>query len=74
MTKTLGVGIIGVGGIAPTHAMAIGNTPGAQLVASATRNEAHGTSFAEKFGGAWCADYRELLQRADVDIVIISAP
>ena len=74
MTKPLGVGIIGVGGIAPTHAAAIKDTPGTQLVAAATRSEERGTAFTTKFGGDWCSDYRDLLARADVDIVIICTP
>ena len=74
MTKTLGVGIIGIGGIAPTHAAAVRDTPGTRLVAAATQNEARGTAFAQKFGGVWCADYRDLLSRADVDIVILCTP
>jgi UDP-N-acetyl-2-amino-2-deoxyglucuronate dehydrogenase len=73
-TQTLGVGIIGIGNIAPIHAAAIKDTPGTALVAAATRNEAHGRAFTAQFGGNWFADYRDLLGRADVDIVIICTP
>ena len=63
--------ILGVGNIAPVHAAAIRATPGCELVAAATRDPARGQAFTAQYGGAWHADYREVLARADVDAVTI---
>ena len=72
--KKLHFGIIGVGNIAPLHALAIQTLPEAELVAVATRNAERGQAFAEKYGGVWQPDYAELLQRPDVDVVAICTP
>lgn len=77
--KTLRFGIIGVGNIAPVHAAAISGTPEAELVAVATRDPDRGRVFAAQHGGeqhscSWHADYAELLQRPDIDIVTICTP
>ncbi|NTU62024.1 MAG: Gfo/Idh/MocA family oxidoreductase [Chloroflexi bacterium] len=72
--KKLHFGIVGVGNIASLHALAIQALPEAELVAVATRNADRGRAFAEKFGGFWQADYAELLQRPDVDVVAICTP
>ena len=66
--------IIGVGNIAPIHAAAIRGVPGAELVAVATRQEDRGRAFAAEHGGMWYADYRELLARAQTDVVAICTP
>ena len=72
--KKLHFGIVGVGNIAPLHALAIQAVPEAELVAVATRNADRGRVFTEKYGGRWYADYAELLQRPDVDVVAICTP
>lgn len=72
--QPLRFGIIGLGNIAPVHAAAIQGTPGAELVAVATRNPERGQAFTAKHGGTWYADYRELLAQADVDAVSICTP
>ena len=72
--KKLHFGIIGVGNIAPLHALAIQALPKAELVAVATRNAEHGKAFAGKYGGVWHADYAELLQRPEVDAVVLCTP
>lgn len=66
--------IIGVGNIAPIHAAAIRGVPGAELVAVATRDEGRGRAFVAEHGGAWYADYRELLTHARADVVAICTP
>jgi UDP-N-acetyl-2-amino-2-deoxyglucuronate dehydrogenase len=72
--KILHFGLIGVGNIAPVHAAAIKGTPGAELAAVATRNADRGQAFVEQHGGTWYADYTELLQRPDIDIVTLCTP
>jgi len=69
--SSLRFAIVGVGNIAPIHATAIQNTPEAQLVAVCARDSARGRAFAEKFGGSYFADYRDVLARADVDAVAL---
>jgi UDP-N-acetyl-2-amino-2-deoxyglucuronate dehydrogenase len=72
--QTIRFGLIGVGNITPMHAAAIRGTPGAELVAVATRSAERGRAFAAEHDAAWHADYRELLARADVDAVGICTP
>jgi len=66
--------IVGVGNIAPIHATAIKNTPHAQLVAVCAPDAAGGRALVEKFGGTYLPDYRDVLARADVDVVTICTP
>jgi predicted dehydrogenase len=42
-----------------------------EIVAIADENEARGRKAQRKFGGSYLSDYRELLKRADVDLVFI---
>ncbi len=78
MTKgyvdTLNFAIIGAGNIAGVHAAAIHGTPAAELVAVATRNPERGKAFVAEHGGHWYAEYRDVLQRPDVDIVSLCTP
>jgi predicted dehydrogenase len=72
--KRLHFGIVGVGNIAPLHALAIQELPEAELIAVTTRNAERGKAFAEKYGGVWQADYAELLQQPELDVVAICTP
>lgn len=66
--------ILGLGNIAPVHAAAIRVAPDCALTAVASRDPERGRAFTAEHGGAWHADYREVLARADVDVVTIAAP
>lgn len=66
--------IIGVGNIAPIHAAAIHAIEDSEIVGVATRNEARGREFAAQHGGAWYADYQQLLAAAKPDVVAICTP
>ncbi len=66
--------IVGAGNIAGVHAAAIHGTPDARLVAVATRNPDRGKAFVAEHGGDWYADYRDVLKRADVDVVSLCTP
>ncbi len=68
-------GIIGIGNIAPFHALAAKAVPGGQLVAVATRTETKARKFQAEYGAqAYYTDYRRLLERPDIDVVTICTP
>ncbi len=73
--EKLGFGIIGAGAIAPFHAEAINDLPEATLVGVCDSIEERARSLAEKFNAKmWCTDYRELLERKDIDVINLCLP
>jgi len=66
--------IVGCGGIAPTHAGAIGQVPGATLVACCDIIPERAQALAREFACDWYGDYEEMLRRPDVDVVNVCAP
>jgi UDP-N-acetyl-2-amino-2-deoxyglucuronate dehydrogenase len=66
---TLGVGIIGYGSIGRTHALAIDACEGAVVRAVSSRS-----GNIPPPGAAAHQDYRELLERPDIDVVAICSP
>ncbi len=69
MSERVRIGIIGYGSIGKTHRSAIAVQPDAELVAVARR-----APLDEPDGPAWHRDYRELLERSDVDLVVMCTP
>ena len=68
-------GLIGFGAWGRHHAQAIANTEGATLAAIAAPSEASRAAAGEAFPqAAVVADYRELVQRDDLDIVDVVVP
>jgi len=68
-------GLIGYGAWGKCHAAAIRATPGAQLAAIAARSEqTRGEAQGDHPEAAVFADYRELLERGNVDVVDIVLP
>jgi predicted dehydrogenase len=67
-------GIVGCGRIAPRHAEAIRDLPGATLVAVADKIETRAKHFGCDHGADALTDYRALLDRDDVDVVDICTP
>jgi predicted dehydrogenase len=81
--KELGVAIIGYGGVARVHGMAYraipyhyGMSAGlVKIVGVADSQSKSAETAAKELGcGFWTTDYRELLARADVDVVDICVP
>jgi len=70
------IGIIGCGSIAQSaHLPAIARLPGiVRLVAAADLNEEAARKAAAPFGADWYTDYRQILARADVDMVVLCTP
>ena len=71
-----GFGIIGCGMIAEYHTRAIGEIPGARVVAAWSRSPANGRKIADLAGGdvAITDDLDALLARPDIDVVCICTP
>jgi phthalate 4,5-cis-dihydrodiol dehydrogenase len=68
----LGVGIIGAGWWAGAHAKALAETPGLRLVAFSSRTPARVAAFQQAHGGDGYDDYRRVLERRDVDAVVVA--
>jgi predicted dehydrogenase len=72
--KRIGVGLIGCGDIAPTHAKALAEADGAELVACMDVVGASATSLGEEFGVPHTTKLDEILARPEVDLVTIATP
>jgi UDP-N-acetylglucosamine 3-dehydrogenase len=70
----LRVGIVGAGAVALSHADAYRAAERCHLVAVAEVDETRGRQFAARCGAHWHADWRDLLEREDVDAVSICLP
>ena len=73
-TEKIRFGIIGCGRIAPKHAESIAALPDAELVAVCDIVPEHAQAFADKYKAVPYTDYREMLKRADLDVVTIATP
>jgi len=75
MADRVGVGIVGSGFIADIHAVALGMVPDAQIIGVASPTPGKARHFAEerKIPHAY-EDYRELMARDDVDVVLLGLP
>lgn len=70
----VGVGIIGCGAIAKTHAKAVQTLEGAQLVACCDIDQTIGINFSEQFSCIFHQDFNQLLAMKEVESVIICTP
>ena len=73
--KSIGIGIVGAGFARTTQIPGFRNCKGARVVAVTSRNREHAESVAKEFGiDHVAADWRELVQRDDVDLVSVVTP
>ncbi len=72
--EPLGVGLIGCGDIAPTHAKALAEAGGASLAACMDVVEPSAKSLGEEYGVPWTTDLEQLLARPEVEVVTIATP
>lgn len=67
-------GIVGTGKIARAFALALQQTPGAQLVAVGSRSAAGAEAFCAEFGGRPYAGYGALCAAPEVEVVYVATP
>jgi len=73
--KTIGIGIVGAGFARTTQIPGFQNCKGAKVVAITSRHREHAESVAQEFGIEHVAnDWRELVERDDVDLVSVVTP
>jgi len=72
--QTAGVGIIGASRVAPEHARAVASDARTHLVAFADPDTTRAERVAEQYGCEILSDYRDLLKRPDVSIVMLGLP
>lgn len=72
--STIGYAVIGTGLVGPTHARFANQAHGAQLRVVCDLRADRGEPIAEQLGAQWIADYHEVMQRDDVQIVSICLP
>lgn len=73
--KTIGIGIIGVGFARTTQIPGFRDCMGARVVAIASRTREHAKDVAKEFNIEHVAsDWRELVERKDVDLVSVVTP
>lgn len=74
MTETLRFGIVGCGTIAPTHARSIAELPGAELAAVCDIRRERAENLAACYPADVYTDYREMVRRADLDVITVTTP
>jgi len=70
----LGVAIVGAGLIGRKRALALKAFPECRLAVTADVNPEAGRGLARDFGGAAETDWRNVVHRADVDLVVVATP
>ena len=74
MDDTLQFGLVGCGRVAPRHVQSLRELEGARLAAVADIKASRAQRFANEYGAEPYTDYRDLLDRHDLDVITISTP
>lgn len=74
MRTSFKVGISGGGIIGHVHAKALAQIDDVDLIAIAEPREEAGRHFATEHGGAWYPSIDQMLEQADLDVVIVATP
>jgi len=74
MKKIVNVGIVGAGLIGYKRADAVSRLAGNKFVACADPDLPRAAALAEKYGAVAYKDWRELVARKDIDVVIVAVP
>lgn len=74
MVRKVGTAVIGLGTMGLTHAEWSATLPEAELVVVCDAMQSKAKEVATKYKVDWCTDYRDVLERKDVEAVIIVTP
>ena len=74
MSSLFRVGISGGGTIGRVHAQALAQIDNADLVAVTEPQEALGRGLASEHGATWYRSIEEMLEQAEIDVVIVATP
>ncbi|MGD8780460.1 MAG: Gfo/Idh/MocA family oxidoreductase [Ignavibacteria bacterium] len=74
MKEKLGIGIVGLGNIAPVHAQAIQQAYNAELISCYSSREEKAKSFSEKYGIKSFTEWNKFINDDELDIVSICTP
>jgi predicted dehydrogenase len=72
--ETIGIGILGAGRMGDSHAWGYAQFEGAKVKAIADFDETRAKAFAEKNNTDWVTDYKQLLERKDIQAIDICLP
>ena len=72
--KKLKIGLIGCGRVAGVHATRLKTLEEAQMVAFSDVIKDRAKAFSKKYGGKYYVDWREMLDKEQLDIVYIAIP
>ena len=72
--RPVGFAVVGAGLVGPRHAEFAARAAGAELRVVCDLRADRGRPVAERFGAEWLPDYREVVQREDVDVVSVCLP
>ena len=68
------IGLIGCGDIGRVRASAAAQTPDAKLTAVSDLDQQRAAALAAPYGAAVTSDWKALVRRDDVDVVVVSTP
>ena len=71
---TFHIGILGGGNISGTHARAVGETPGVELVACWGRNAEKAAEMAARYGARAYRDLDRFLEHRPMEVVLVGTP
>lgn len=72
--ETIGIGVIGLGIMGKHYARVYSEHPLSRLVAVCARRAEQVDEVRQRFGGEGYTDYRKMLERPDLDAVIVATP
>ena len=74
MSQTVRIGFVGVGGIATHHLSQLQEIPGVEIAAVCDVAEERAQAASERFGGTPFANYRAMLDEAEMDALYVCVP